>query len=386
MSVSSDTDVFEGSVPKDLLTHLDFMSSMMIIVLSFVFRKLGLLKDEHVPGLRAATFSFALPALNLSLLWKAELSPEIAIVLIISLVLSTCTAGIAMGLAQLARTINQGFYAMALCANAIPFVYPALLGSSRFNEETITACVMLELGGNIWMANIYYAVAGKLFAPSHKKLDDGKMQSSSSAKSLETEPSVPPFTQFGVSMNEQRAPDDSGSSSSGHIAESESTSNGTPAGEQSRSKQPRVVALLTRNVLLWAIFVGLILNVTGAPYYIIPGKCLQMLSAMFGPLLYAIIGAELQFDLGLESYGVVLRVILSRWLCNAIGIAIVRLVPWGLSPPIRGALTLCMLTPLPSTFIMYTGLYGYRRDQAAVMYSISAVASLAAISLLAPFV
>merc|ERR1711920_249713 len=106
----------------------------------------------------------------------------------------------------------------------------------------------------------------------------------------------------------------------------------------------------------------------------------------FGPLLYAIVGAELQFDLGFSSYGVVLRVLLSRWLCNAVGIGIVRLLPWGLSPPIRGALTLCMMTPLPSTFIMYTGLYGYRRDQSAVMYSVSAVASLAALSLFAPLV
>jgi predicted permease len=385
MPASSGSNEFEGSVPGDLLAHLDFISSLTIIGLSFVFRQLGLLKDEHVPGLRLATFNFALPALNLSLLWKANITLEIAIVLFVGLVSSLITAGIAMGFAYMARPDNRGFYAMALCGNAVSFVYPALLGSDRLGAGTITAAVMMELGGNLWMANIYYAVVGRAFAPSSKKMD-GMVSDSPSVDSLESAPHAPPVTQFG-SANAPQSPDDSGCPFSDHIAQSEPASSGPPsAKQQGVSKEPRVVALLTRNVLLWAIAIGFILNVTGAPYYAIPGKSLQMLGVMFGPLLYAIVGAELQFNLGASSYGVVLRVLLSRWLCNAVAVGIVRLLPWGLSPPIRGALTLCMIAPLPSTFVMYTGLYGYRRDQAAVMYSVSAVASLAALSLLAPLV
>lgn len=383
MADSSGSDGFEGYVPSELLAHLDFISSLTIIVLSFVFRRLGLLKDEHVPGLRVATFNFALPALLLSLLWKADITLEFAIVLLVGLVSSLCTVGVAMGFAYLALPANQGLYAMALCSNAIPFVYPALLGSDRLGAETITAAVMLELGGNLWIANLYYAIVGRVFAPSSKKMDDNAREFSSIG-TPENAPGVPPFTQFGVSVNAQQSP---GSLSYDRVAQSGTISIGPPpTKQQGVSNEPRVVALLTRNVILWATFIGLVLNFIGAPYYAIPGKSLEMLGAMFGPLIYAIVGAELQFNLGCSSYGVVLRILFSRWLCNAVGVGIVRLLPWGLSPPIRGALTLCMMTPLPSTFIMYTGLYGYRRDQAAVIYSVSAVASLAALSQFTPFV
>lgn len=271
---------------------------------------------------------------------------------------------------------------MALCCNSIPFAYPALLRSDRFGAETVAVAVMVELGGNIWYCNIYYTLVGRLFAPSMKKFDDANVQAySPSEDKLQSAQGAPPFTLFGVSANDQQPPSTSDSPTIDQVSQSGGS---TPAESKAASKEPRVLALLAKNMLLWAIFVGLLLNVTGVPYFAVPGKSLEMLGAMAVPLLYAIVGADLRFDLGLESYGVVMRVLICRWLCNGVAVGIVRLVPWGVSTRIQGAVTLCMLTPLPSTFVLYTGLYGYRSDQAAVMYSVSAIVSLAAISFLTP--
>lgn len=375
---------FEGSMPHDLLTHLDFVSSLLIIVLSYAFHKMGLMKDVHIPGLRAATFTFALPALNLSLLWKADITSEVAIVLIMSLVTSTCSMILALGLSLLAHPINRGFYAMALCGNSIAFVYPTLLSSDRFGAETVPVAIMLELGGNVWVANIYMALVGRVFVPSSKKDDDVKVKPYlPSGDDLQSAQGVPPFTQFGAVGGDQQLSCPSDTIALDQVS---SSCGSTSVEPPDTTKAPSVLVLLARNVLLWAIFVGLLLNVSGAPYLAVPGKSLEMLGTMFGPLLYAIIGTELKFDLGFASYGVVMRVLVCRWLCNGVAVGVVRLLPWGVSHQIQGALTLCMLTPLPSTFVMYTGLYGYRSDQAAVMYSIAAVVSLAVISFLTPLV
>lgn len=276
---------------------------------------------------------------------------------------------------------------MGLCCNSIAYVYPALLRSDRFGAGTIAVAVMLELGGNVWVANIYYAVAGKFFSPVKKSLGDNKTRAYAPSDGTASTPEcIPPFTQFGAPMDESIRPRSLSigmEQPADHVAQAGETG---PAVTEGNLKEPSIVMLLVKNILLWAILAGLLLNISGAPFYAVPGKSLQMLGAMFAPLLYAIIGAELKFDLGIESYGVVLRVLVCRWLCNGMAIAIVRFLPWGLSLRIQGALTLCMLTPLPSTFIMYTGLFGYRSDQAAVMYSISAISSLAAISICTPFV
>merc|ERR1712080_565959 len=111
-----------------------------------------------------------------------------------------------------------------------------------------------------------------------------------------------------------------------------------------------------------------------------------MLGTAFAPLLYAIVGSDLRFNLGSASYRVVLNVLVCRWLLNLVGIAVVRLMPWGLDARARGVMTLLMLTPLPSMFIMYTGLYGYRADKAAVIYNLSAISSLFALNALEPYV
>jgi predicted permease len=146
----------------------------------------------------------------------------------------------------------------------------------------------------------------------------------------------------------------------------------------------RIATLLFRNIALWAVALGLLLNLAKVPYFALPGRSLNVLGSSFAPLLYSLVGANLRFDLGLASYGVVFRILLTRWVVCLLMVGFVRTVPWGFDARMQGVITLCISCPLPSMFVMYTGLFGYRTDQAVMIFNVTAIVSLLTISFLTP--
>jgi predicted permease len=377
--------------------HLDFVSNMLIVLVSFLFRQLGLLEEKHIPGLRAAAFNFALPALMLNILWQMNITAEIMLVLVASATTYTLMTALAFAASRLCHPQNRGLYAMAGTGHALPFVYAALMNSDRFGIESVPVAIMWDVGGNMWVNIIYYAIVGDSYSPA-----------SAETEKLSTPEAVVP----NAASTSSRARSRTSSFSSKRVAPSADTmgaaSLGTeveedpelpvamcavdpaqviavlPTSTPTSPQWKRIATLLFRNIALWAVALGLLLNLAKVPYFALPGRSLNVLGSSFAPLLYSLVGANLRFDLGLASYGVVFRILLTRWVVCLLMVGFVRTVPWGFDARMQGVITLCISCPLPSMFVMYTGLFGYRTDQAVMIFNVTAIISLLTISFLTP--
>lgn len=385
------------ALPAELQTHLDFVSNLLIVFVSFVFRKLDLLKEEHIPGLRAAAFNFALPALMLGLLWQTVITMEIARVLFVSAATCTLSTIIACVLSRFAHPMNRGLYGMALTGNAIPFVYPVLLNSDKFGLASVAVAIMWDLGGNMWVNFVYYAFIGERYAPPAETLYQADKLTS--VVTSASGPSTRPRSR----SNSHVAPEPEGIGASNLAGDAES-GRGLPVsmcavdpvqvldalpsgkGASSGAQWKKILAVLAKNVTLWSCALGLLLNALKVPFFVLPGRSLNVLGSAFAPLLYSLVGANLRFDLGLASYGLVVRVLMARWSVSLAMAGLVLYLPWGLEEQLKSVLVLCLAAPLPSMFVMYTGLFGYRTDQAVMIFNISAIMSLLALSALAPTV
>merc|ERR1719497_205276 len=107
---------------------------------------------------------------------------------------------------------------------------------------------------------------------------------------------------------------------------------------------------------------------------------MNALSGAFPPLIYILLGVALQFNLGTEYYGQVLKALTCRWiLCGIMGLS-VRHLP--LDDVIKSVLTLSYVCPIPTTMIVYTAQFNYPMARSIMAYNIAALASVALIHIL----
>lgn len=377
-------DAWERSMPKELQANVDFVSNMGIVLLVFVLRKIGVVKADHLPGIQLLAFTLSLPMLVFGVTWSAVID-ESLISVFFAAVLTHAVWGLAVSMIVRCMDIrHRGLYSMAMTGGSMAFVYPQLIHSARFGPQSAAIVVMWELGGNLAMAIIFYGLSASAYAP----VPTGEAEGASLAApggedgragAVRMRSAVPQPTMLPVVVGAPaEVPDDQG----GGIAASRGFAPHVATGLLACRES---VGPVVRSPVIWAAFSGLALNVMGVPVYPLPARSVQALSSSFPPLLYAFLGANLRFDLSLDAYGTVLRVLLARLVvCGLVSLLVWYAVP--LSSNAKGVFMLCIAAPIASSFCMYTSKYGYRMDQCAMIYNLCCIASLVVLTLLVDIV
>lgn len=369
-------------MPLELRTRLDFVSNICILLFAFVLRRLGLVKAEHLPGMQALTFTFCLPALIFVVTWTVELHSELFSVVMLSAFTHAAWAGLVACFVRRCAPQNRGLYSMAMTGGSMAFVFATVLRSERLGAQAVAVVAMWELGGNMPTALVFHGASASAYAP---QVDDDGAASSSlrsgSTSSARVRPSKASASVLPATSPEQVLPVVIGAPSRGGDAPAAEGRGGVSAA----ATCVQLVKPCLRNLVLYAMIVGVTLNLLQVPVYPLPARAAQSLMGAFPPLLYAFLGANLRFDLGPDGYALVARVIAARFaMCVPLALLVRLAAP--LSERIRGVIVLCLAAPIASSFLMYSAQYGYRMDRNVMVYNVSALVALIVLTLLEPLI
>merc|ERR1712066_1195980 len=106
------------------------------------------------------------------------------------------------------------------------------------------------------------------------------------------------------------------------------------------------------------------------PPHPLPLRMLNGLSDAFPPLIYILLGVALQFDLGTQYYGQVVRALLCRWTICGIMALVFRQLP--VEPITKTVVTLGYAFPIPTTLIVYTAQFNYPMARSIMTYNVAA--------------
>mmetsp|Transcript_48323 Transcript_48323/g.104049 ORF Transcript_48323/g.104049 Transcript_48323/m.104049 type:complete len:406 (-) Transcript_48323:507-1724(-) len=397
---------YEAELPENFQQYIDFTTNLFFLVVGFVLRRMGFIKEEHLSGMQVLVFTLCLPFLMAGVLWTAAIEQEVMKVLLASAITNTVGVSIGLMAAQRLPPKMRGQYLMACTGSAMAYVYPVVLKAERLSAVGVPIVVMWELGGNIVVAVVFHGLVAQAYSP--KRWEGHPLQGATpeatptSAQALDKFPEIPPQT-IGTATS-STSPDelvfseltnrtsDINPSVAGLRARAGSGSeeNGTSAaprtiGSQVVSALRRSVGVIIRTPLIWGIIVGLTLNISGTPFTALPGRAVNALTGSFAPLLYVLLGASLRFNLGLAMYGTVAKTLALRWTLGAILVLFTRFVlplfiP--LSNIMLGVISLCIFAPITTTCVMFSGQHGYKMDLVAMTKNISDVVSLILLTVL----
>lgn len=429
----SGVDGYSGSLPKEVAEHVNFLSGMIIVVLAFLLKRIGLLRAEHTPGLQAAAFTFCLPSVLLGILWRVYIDSSVLPVLGIAAATYSVCISVAQVIVRFVPESDKGIYSLALVSHSMAYLYPVLMSSNRFGMDAFPIVAMWELGGSIWASNIYYAMAANVYrvpeaqdnedalarkpmrrAPSigtaltlaeragaastqkpsaecedmsidaivmpvlHKNSDDP----SQCANVVTHEDIKTDVGQGGVRARSDGAHVDPRTVGKASMDETASDVSPTPPRPVAQLRLYSLLLPVLRNPVIWAAVLGLTFNICQVPYYVLPGKAIDSLMGAFSPMLFALLGANLKFNLGREGYVRVFVLLIVRSLLSLAVLVVLRFcVP--LPDMQRSVLSLAMLTPIPGTFVMFSFANGFKMDEVVMAYNLSAIISLTALNLLA---
>lgn len=398
---------YDAELPVDMQQYIDFVSNCCFILVGFLFRRFGLIRKEHLPGIQVCVFTVCLPLLMVGVLWTAQLDRHVLRVLGFSALIQTLNIVIALVATRHANRNRRGFYLMVSTAGAMAYVYPVILRSERFGLAVVPIVVMWELGGNIMVAVLFHGYVAQMYAPKSEDAPTLLPGTPSGQHAREL------FSGHALPTGTEPAPQRLGITCEALPVEGHGTLDGVPSPPETptdsknlRSMSMRslrstrssldIVAkasavsikklfgILVRTPLIWGLAIGLFLNLASVPYTALPGRALRAVSSAFPPLLYVLLGSTARFDLGFASYGAVFKSLCGRWAMNLLLILVVRYtIP--LDPKTIDVITLCLVAPITTTFVMYSGQNGYRMDQVSMTKNISDVVSLVMLNLLSLF-
>jgi len=380
---------WERQMPVELRTRLDFVSNLSILLFAFALRKIGLVRPEHTPGMQALTFTFCLPAIIFLVTWTVELRSELLSVVLISALTNLVWAGLVACFVRRCTPQNRGLYSMATTGGSMSFVFATVLRSERLGAEAAAIVAMWELGGNMAVAVVFHGISASAYAP---QVDDDADSTTSSLHRLSSSESVATIrpsktaaSVLPVVSPEQVLP---------VVIGVPSVDGGGVQARKHSSAERLALALAggakllqpaLRNPVMYAMLLGITLNLSGVPVYPLPARAAQSLMGAFPPLLYAFLGANLRFDLGPEGYALVAKVITAR-LAACAPLALLARFALPLSERMCGVIVLCLAAPIASSFLMYSAQYGYRMDQNVMVFNVSALVALILLTMLEPLV
>eukprot|EP00931_Biecheleriopsis_adriatica_P088185 TRINITY_DN62558_c0_g1_i1.p1 TRINITY_DN62558_c0_g1~~TRINITY_DN62558_c0_g1_i1.p1 ORF type:complete len:415 (+),score=70.94 TRINITY_DN62558_c0_g1_i1:40-1245(+) len=395
------------SLPEEFQQFSGFTTNVSFLLLGFAMRRLSFIKQEHLPGMSTLVFGVCLPLLMVGVLWTADIGGKDIFLLGVSAAFHALQVLIAVVSTCRSSPENRGFYMMVQAGAGMAYVYPIILRSPRFGVLAVPQVVMWELGGNVHAANLFCAMVAQLY-PVDKGPDEEHL--TKSERMDEPSPSLAPQSlgaQSPVpdpdkahsrsrvntveSLGQHVANEDhdvqlprDDPAETGELPTSPSKTKHIAKGSSKIDTAKRIAVAVLRSPPIIGMLIGILLNCIKAPMYELPGKAILSLTSAFGPLLYVLLGASLKFTLDKGSFRLVGKAVLSRWASNMFLILCVRLLP--LEELTRGILTLCLMAPLPGTFLLYSIQNGYSMDLISLVKNISDISSFVIMSLLVFFV
>lgn len=162
--ILKETDA-EHHVPDFLKTHMDFINNLLIVVIGFVLRSRGIIQEKHLPGMQLMTFTFCLPSVVFNVAWSSVIETTMMKVLFVSAVTNCLWVLFVVFFLRITNPRQKGMFFMTSCAAAMPFVYPVVLQSPRFEEKGAAIVLMWEFGGNLMVAFVLFGIIGQKYAP-----------------------------------------------------------------------------------------------------------------------------------------------------------------------------------------------------------------------------
>jgi len=415
------------NMPPELQPHLDFAANAMTVIFGFMLKRMGVLKDDHISGMRALTFSICLPMLICRVLWTAQLDGSLLTIAFTSTLMNAIQFILVAACFACADHRTKGFYMMACMGNGLAYSYQTILNTPELGSRGMAISMCWDLGGNLWVAVILHGLIAGWYAPapiSKRESPEGPEGTGSSLRDRVAAVARPLQSIFpeetfhelpdkhGANAGSSQVPNIVGNSqqveisryaSSGveeqdlenhHSIRNMHTLSGEVIAKMQRelresrsSTRPRLGALLLTVVklpMLWGAMLGLCLCCLQVPPHPLPIRMLNALSDAFPPLIYILLGVALQFDLGTQFYGQVAIALICRWMICGTMALIFRQLP--VEPIAKSVVTLGYACPISTTFIVYTAQFNYPMARSIMTYNVAALVSVAVIHSLGNFV
>eukprot|EP00932_Pfiesteria_piscicida_P007001 SRR837773.16984.p1 GENE.SRR837773.16984~~SRR837773.16984.p1 ORF type:complete len:380 (-),score=108.09 SRR837773.16984:135-1118(-) len=322
-------------------------------------------------------------------------------VLVASSITNFMWVSVALFAATFCERGRRGFYLMSTTASAMAYVYPVLLRSDRLGMATVPVVVMWELGGNLAVAVLFHgfvaqtyspkaleaapAIRGDVMAAVYPEPAAERSPAQEVGKPQDLEEAMSSVSPTVITDSAGQAHEAASPSSQGRLLRRASRSFAGAAESASQTLR-RLGVVFIRTPLVWGIIAGLILNVMNVPFTALPGRAVHALTGAMAPLLYVLLGASLRFNLGISSYRMVFKSLFCRWTANGLLILFIRFVLTLFMPfdsKTIGVMTLCICAPMTTTFVMFSGMHGYKMEQVSMTKNISDIVSLVVMSMLA---
>eukprot|EP00928_Gymnodinium_smaydae_P032109 TRINITY_DN2333_c0_g3_i1.p1 TRINITY_DN2333_c0_g3~~TRINITY_DN2333_c0_g3_i1.p1 ORF type:complete len:437 (-),score=46.72 TRINITY_DN2333_c0_g3_i1:11-1321(-) len=430
----SDTirDELADPVYADIRSHLNFAANAFIVVMAYIMRRTGYLKEEHVAGLQFLTFKISLPVMLISVLWVSEFERSLLTVGLVSLAVHALIPLVIWNAYRVRPCDRRGLMLMASQGEGLVYAYQAL--SASFGPAGLTSACMWDIFGNLWLAIIGNGLAANMFQPpandyleQEKMLQSSGMQSPNGKETLrqrqtndkriapEPDAVVPVPDSSDPARLQQKASERNGSAravaattlgarvagddddddrcslGSSTCDRTEVETMATVLGDSAVSavrgfrtgQLKQMLVPILKMPMLWGVLIGMSLNLCRVPFHYLPVKVMHLLSQCFPPLLYILLGSVLRFRMGVKEYAIVLWAVAARWmLLGSIGMAI-----WfsPLDEFVRSVAILCLATPCTTTLLMYGAEFGYNASCCAMTYNLSALTSVVMVYILQTF-
>jgi len=417
-------------LPAELRPHVDFVSNTVTIILAYCLRRLGVLQDEHVSGIRVLTFSICLPMVLGGALWTAELDSGLFFVVLLAAATNALQIALVTFCFAWQKGNLRGYYMMACLGNGLAYTYGPFLSDERFGARAMAISLCWDLGGNLWLATAGYGVIAAMFAQHQCQHDDAfdssTLEDAPASQTVRSRTDVQRTQENAVGQMDMGQPAPSAFGAAHTSGEYDATEGGQAQGSELASdcvelgkpnaylsrmqtvsgfvaaqvcrdlgfgggrsaKSGGIVGIsgkaLCTNILkmplLWGAFTGLGLCMARVPPHPIPLRVANTLANAFPPLIYVLLGMALQFNLGREYYGQVAKALICRWAVSALMILIVRQYP--VDDLTRAVLTLSYACPTPATLIMFQSQFNYHTGRSIMTYNVGALVAVCAIQTL----
>eukprot|EP00928_Gymnodinium_smaydae_P023854 TRINITY_DN19516_c0_g2_i1.p1 TRINITY_DN19516_c0_g2~~TRINITY_DN19516_c0_g2_i1.p1 ORF type:complete len:233 (+),score=32.75 TRINITY_DN19516_c0_g2_i1:66-764(+) len=161
-------DTYVG-LHEDLTPYVDVATNACFLCLGFSLRRLGVITDEHLPGMKLLTFTICLPLLMTGVMWTSKVDSSVLVAGAASFICHALWVLLSLFMARWTNPSDRGWYLMTTTAGALAYVYPVLMRSERFGPAALPVAVMWELGGNIQVAVLFHGMVAEMYSPNRRE-------------------------------------------------------------------------------------------------------------------------------------------------------------------------------------------------------------------------
>lgn len=353
-----------------LAVNLNFFFSLLIILIGYVCKRVGVVKEDDGDALARVILNVTLPALILKTVTNIEIDAALAVMPVVAILFCSASFGLAYLLFRRADSDRRGILMMcAMGFNIGLFAFPLVEGV--WGAEGLAYLSMFDLGNAVIMFGLVYVVAC-VYAPDARADTAGKKAGGKAGK-IESHGAG---TAASPPVANSPAPDDS---------RTPDGSRGPTASGSSVIDVRFILKRLGTSVPLLSYIVALVLNLAGVRVTGVALDFFDVLARANMALVLLLLGIILTFSFDRAYWKDALKVIALRYAAGiAAGLVLYALLaPNPAIPDLFATIVaVSLVLPVGMAVIPYAVQLGYDRRLTGAIVNLSIVISFGLVWLL----